>query len=225
MFVCPSVNPSPMKGKGKGRPSAAKAVEKSSPKDDEEPESPLEDEEEEEEVEKKESPPSKKTKDEAPEDEEEDEKRMAQKRRLHPGKTSHVTNVVPFFYFPLHSFLFSFFFGGFVCFSDFFPFLLWPGSTVRTFFFCYNFHIAKDIFPRLVSVYLYILLSKMCPSLFIYGYIILREAHRSNQVASLLAQGNHMTEFSKKCFCSFISVTCIKHSVHICIVATDGYHS
>ncbi len=37
----------------------------------------------------------------------------------------------------------------------------------------------------------------MCPSLFIYGYIILREAHRSNQVASLLAQGNHMTEFSK----------------------------
>lgn len=69
------VTPSPMKGKGKGRPST-KAMEKSSPKEEEEeedPESPLE--EEEEEPEKKESSPApKKTKEAAGgEEDEEDE--------------------------------------------------------------------------------------------------------------------------------------------------------
>lgn len=71
-----SVTPSPMKGKGKGRPST-KALEKSSPKEEEEedPESPLEEEEEEEEAEKKETSPAPKTTKEAAggDEEEEDE--------------------------------------------------------------------------------------------------------------------------------------------------------
>lgn len=68
-----TVTPSPMKGKGKGRPSAAKALEKSSPKEEEEPESPPEDEEEDE-VEKKSSPPpSAKKKKNTPDDEEDEE--------------------------------------------------------------------------------------------------------------------------------------------------------